>query len=59
MVHCAICGKIVDLKLCKTDEEGRAVHEDCYEEKMQKISPKKPPGTSRSRKKPRSGRDLE
>jgi hypothetical protein len=28
--NCSICNKPVDLKTCKTDEGGRAVHEDCY-----------------------------
>jgi len=27
---CWICGKEVDLKTCKTDEKGLAVHEACY-----------------------------
>ena len=31
---CWICGKIVDLKTCKTDEHGSAVHECCYAAKM-------------------------
>jgi hypothetical protein len=28
--HCAICGKPVSLETCKFDENGNAVHEDCY-----------------------------
>lgn len=28
--YCWICGKEVSLGDCKTDENGRAVHEDCY-----------------------------
>jgi hypothetical protein len=31
---CAICGNPVDLELCKTDEDGGAVHEKCYLAKM-------------------------
>jgi len=27
---CWICGKIVDLNNCKTDERGLPVHETCY-----------------------------
>jgi hypothetical protein len=27
---CWICGKVVDLKTCKTDEHGNAVHGECY-----------------------------
>lgn len=27
---CSICGKEVSLLDCKTDEQGRAVHERCY-----------------------------
>lgn len=31
---CWICGKAVDLKTCKTDEHGSAVHEHCYAAKI-------------------------
>lgn len=27
---CWICGNVVDLETCKSDEQGMAVHEDCY-----------------------------
>jgi len=27
---CWICGNEVDLKTCNTDENGAAVHENCY-----------------------------
>lgn len=27
---CRICGELVDLKTCKTDEHGITVHEACY-----------------------------
>ena len=27
---CRICGQVVDLETCKTDEHGMAVHENCY-----------------------------
>jgi|HubBroStandDraft_6_1064221.scaffolds.fasta_scaffold25895_6 hypothetical protein len=28
--RCFICKESVNLEECKTDEHGRAVHEDCY-----------------------------
>ena len=31
---CWICGHPVDLKTCKTDEYGNAVHEACYLARM-------------------------
>ena len=31
---CRICGKPVSLEAAKTDEDGKAVHEDCYVSKM-------------------------
>lgn len=31
---CLICGREVSLKDCKTDEHGRAVHEDCYAQQL-------------------------
>jgi hypothetical protein len=27
---CALCGELVPLEECKTDREGRTVHEECY-----------------------------
>ncbi len=27
---CWICGRVVSLESCKTDENGNAVHEECY-----------------------------
>ena len=27
---CWMCGKRVDVETCKTDEQGKAVHEACY-----------------------------
>ena len=32
--RCAICGKPVPLENCKFDENGKAVHEDCYVGRM-------------------------
>jgi len=46
MIHellCAICFQPIDLKKSKTDEDGHAVHEDCYALKMASLNqPKKP-----------------
>ena len=27
---CVVCGKLVEIDRCKTDENGKAVHEQCY-----------------------------
>jgi hypothetical protein len=37
---CALCGKPVDLKNCKIDENGQAVHADCL---LHKLTEPKPP----------------
>jgi hypothetical protein len=31
---CPICKRPVSLERCKTDEDGRAIHEDCYVRKI-------------------------
>jgi hypothetical protein len=31
---CPLCGEPVSLERCKTDEDGRAIHEDCYVRKV-------------------------
>jgi hypothetical protein len=31
---CAICRQPIELEHCKTDEDGSAVHENCYIEKV-------------------------
>jgi hypothetical protein len=36
---CQICGKSLDLKFSKTDENGKAVHPDCYADKVKRKSP--------------------
>jgi hypothetical protein len=38
---CNICNRPVDLKVAKTDEDGKGVHEECYVRRMRlkKISP--------------------
>lgn len=28
--NCSICNGPLDLKIAKTDEDGKGVHEDCY-----------------------------
>jgi hypothetical protein len=48
---CWICGKLVELETCKTDEHGNAVHERCYAAKMvlshePQMSGKKPPSAT-------------
>ena len=34
---CSVCGKRVNVETSKTDEEGRAVHEECYAEKVRQV----------------------
>jgi hypothetical protein len=31
---CCICGKLLQLENCNFDEDGQAVHEDCYTLKL-------------------------
>ena len=33
-VPCAICGKLVPIAECKTNEIGEPVHESCYAERL-------------------------
>jgi len=42
-VPCAICAGPVDLERCKIDENGSAVHADCY---LQKLSNSPSPSSS-------------
>lgn len=35
LITCAICSKPVALEKCKIDEDGHAVHEDCYFHKLE------------------------
>jgi hypothetical protein len=39
---CSICGTTDDLKTAKTDENGKAVHEDCYAAilRLRQVTPK-------------------
>ena len=32
--QCAICGLACQLESCVTDEDGRAVHDSCYQKKL-------------------------
>jgi len=34
LISCSICGKPVVLEKCKIDEDGHAVHSDCYFHKL-------------------------
>jgi hypothetical protein len=36
--ECWVCGKPVSLEECKIDEQGRAVHEQCYLTRMKQDS---------------------
>ena len=42
-VHCSICDRLVPLEIAKSDEYGRAIHEECYALKMQLKSATTPP----------------
>ena len=35
LLLCRLCGKPVAIETSKTDEDGRAIHEDCYVLKVQ------------------------
>lgn len=41
-IPCAICGKPVDVRTSKTDEDDKAVHEECL---VEKLKHPKPPAT--------------
>jgi hypothetical protein len=43
---CAVCNRPVNLEVCKVDERGRPVHEECY---AHKIQPAQSPPQSRHR----------
>jgi hypothetical protein len=40
---CSICNEPVELETAKTDEDGKAVHEDCYirRARLKEITPPK------------------
>ena len=42
-LRCALCNEPVDLRAAKTDEDGRAVHEECYLLRMQMKRAMPPP----------------
>jgi hypothetical protein len=55
--RCILCKQSISLEQCKTDEYGRAVHEECYvslllvQKKLPttvKLVPKKPPKTAKA-----------
>jgi hypothetical protein len=39
---CSICNKPVDLMIALTDQDGKAVHEECYVRKMRLKDAEKP-----------------
>jgi len=43
---CSVCNKPVELRTSKTDENGKAVHEECY---VVKVTGKQPALHARSR----------
>jgi hypothetical protein len=40
---CSICNEPVELETGKTDEDGKAVHEDCYVLRMMRVKERTPP----------------
>jgi len=46
LISCAICAKPVVLEKCKVDENGHAVHEDCY---FRKLAGRRFPASSKKR----------
>jgi len=47
-IACAICGSPIPLEQCKSDENGSAVHEVCYANKIIKSSQPAKERTARS-----------
>ena len=41
--NCSICNEPVELITAKTDEDGKAVHEDCYVQRMMRLKEVTPP----------------
>ena len=41
--NCSICNERVELETAKTDEDGKAVHEDCYVQRMIRLREITPP----------------
>jgi hypothetical protein len=39
---CALCNEPVQLETSKTDEDGKAIHEECYVRKLRSERPKMP-----------------
>jgi hypothetical protein len=46
LANCAICGEPMELETTKTDEDGKAVHEDCYAARMRLRQITPPPKAS-------------
>jgi hypothetical protein len=46
-VPCVICGNLVALEHCKIDEDGDAVHEECYVSNVLLLSPSRTRAKSR------------
>jgi hypothetical protein len=44
--RCSICNERVELEMAKTDEDGKAVHEDCYVRRMRLREITPPPKAS-------------
>ena len=41
--RCSICNEPVEVEAAKTDEDGQAVHEDCYVRRMVRLKEITPP----------------
>ena len=41
--NCSICNEQVELETANTDEDGKAVHEDCYVQEMMRLKEITPP----------------
>ena len=46
--RCSICNEPVELETAKTDEDGKAVHEDCYVGRMMRLKEITPPSKASS-----------
>jgi hypothetical protein len=49
-VYCSVCKKPVALENAKTDDDGRAVHDECYLFKVAGLNQDSNPNTSLGRK---------
>jgi hypothetical protein len=46
---CPICNKSIYLETSKTEENGRAVHEECYIQQLLATQPQHPPHSAQNR----------